>query len=301
MKKGENQKGTRCIKNPDALKGFYDAILNYWPVPMVKVYIPTSLGETFVIKSGEVSKPPMILIHGALSNSATWMADIKRLNEKYSTCCLDVPGDPGGSEDKRFSWYGPFFSQWIKECMDYLKIEKAVIGGLSLGGWASLRFAIDHPERVNKLFLLAPAGLAPVKKAWSILFFAFMGKWGRERILRKLFKGREITPELRNFFDVTAGNCKPRYGNVPVFSNDELSSLKMPVIYIGSKNDVLIDTARSHERLLKHVSNLKSMVIDEGHALVGLGDEVFELLGLRKNQKRVDTRADSRRRLFCIT
>lgn len=66
---------------------------------------------------------------------------------------------------------------------------------------------------------------------------------------------------------------------MPVLSDDELSSLKKPVIYIGSKNDVLIDNAMSHERISKHVSNLKSLVLDEGHALVGLGDEVFELLG----------------------
>ncbi len=279
MKTGENQKDIRCIKDPDALKTFYDAMLGYWPVSMEKVYVPTALGETFIIKSGDESKPPMILIHGSMSNSATWMADIKRLNEKYCIYCFDIPGDPGGSEDRRFSWNGPYFSQWIKECMDYLKIDKAVVGGLSLGGWASLRFAIDYPERVSKLFLLAPAGLAPVKKALSFLFLSLMGKWGREKILKKLFKGREITQELRIFFDVTAGNCKPRYGNIPVFRDDELSSLKMPVIYIGAKEDVLIDTKRSHERILKQVSNLKSMVIDEGHALVGLGDEVFELLG----------------------
>jgi pimeloyl-ACP methyl ester carboxylesterase len=277
--KNSNNKGLRYIKNKDALNSFYNTILEHWPVPMEKIYVQTSLGETFIIKSGEKSKPPMILIHGSMSNSATWMADIKRLNEKYCTCCLDIPGDPGGSEDRRFSWNGPYFSQWINECMDYLKIDKAVIGGLSLGGWASLRFAIDHPERVNKLFLLAPAGLAPVKKAWSILFFAFLGKWGRDRILKKLFKGREITNELRVFFNVTAANCKPRYGNVPVFSNDELSSMKIPVIYIGSKNDVFIDTKKSLQRLIQYVPNLKSLVLDEGHALVGLGDEVFELLG----------------------
>jgi pimeloyl-ACP methyl ester carboxylesterase len=162
--------------------------------------------------------------------------------------------------------------------MDYLKVERAVVGGLSLGGWASLRFAIDYPERVNKLFLLAPAGLAPVKIAPSFLFLSLMGKWGREKILKRLFKGREITKELRDFFEVTAGNCKPRYGNVPVFSDDELTSLKMPVIYIGSKNDVLIDTKRSVERLSRNVKDSKILVLDEGHALVGLGDEVFELL-----------------------
>jgi pimeloyl-ACP methyl ester carboxylesterase len=279
MKRDRDTAMTVCIKNPDALKKYYDAILEYWPVPMEKIYIPTSLGKTLCIKCGDEKNPPMFLIHGSMSNSASWMADIKRLSEKYCTYCLDIPGDPGGSEDRRFNWHGPYFSQWIKECMDYLKVDRAVVGGLSLGGWASLRFAIDYPERVNKLLLLAPAGLAPVKMALSFLFLSLIGKWGREKILKRLFKGREITKELRDFFEVTAGNCKPRYGKVPVFSDKELASLSIPVIYIGAKEDVLIDTKRSHERISKCVSNLKSLVLDEGHALVGLSDEVFELLG----------------------
>lgn len=280
MKRKGNTKVTECVKDPVALKTVYDATLEYWPVPMEKVYIPASPGRTFCIKSGDEKHPPMILIHGALSNSATWMADIRRLNEQYQTYCLDVPGDPGGSEDLRFSWNGPYFSQWIKECMDYLKIDKAVVGGLSLGGWASLRFAIDYPERVDKLFLLAPAGLGPIK-TWSasrLLVLSLMGRWGQEKILQLLFKGREITQGMRDFFEVTALNCKPRYGNPPTFSDEELSSLKMPVVYIGAADDAVIDTEKSLERLSKNVTSSRSLLLDEGHALIGLDEKVFEML-----------------------
>jgi len=151
----------------------------------------------------------------------------------------------------------------------------------SLGGWASLRFAIDYPEKVGKLFLLAPAGLGPIK-TWSasrLLVLSFMGRWGQEKILQMLFKGKEITQGLRDFFEVTSLNCKPRYGNPPIFSDEELSSLKMPVIYIGAADDVLIDTEKSLERLSKNVMSSKSILLDEGHALIDLDEKGFELLG----------------------
>jgi pimeloyl-ACP methyl ester carboxylesterase len=281
MKKNKNLSDIRCIRNPDALKSYYEAMLGYWPVPMEKIFIPTSLGRTFCIKSGEESNPPMILIHGAASNSATWMADIKKLNNRYLTYCLDIPGDPGGSEDRRFSWKGPYFSQWIKESMDFLNINRSVVGGLSLGGWASLRFAIDYPERVNKLYLLAPAGLAPLKAltVMRMLLLSLMGKWGHEKILKMLFKGKEITPELRTYFEITAKNCKARHGKPPVFTDEQLSSLKMPVVFIGGKNDLIVNTEKSLEKLSQNVSNLKSLVLEEGHGLIGLDYEVFELLG----------------------
>ena len=281
MKTRDNLPIKGCIKNPVILRKQYETVLGFWPASMEKVHIPTSLGDTFCIKSGDEVKPSMILIHGSLSNSASWMADIKILNEKYQTFCLDIPGDPGGSEDRRFSWEGPFFSQWIIECMDYLNIDKSAVGGLSLGGWASLRFAIDYPEKVSKLFLLAPAGLAPIKglSVLKLFILSLMGKWGQEKILHMLFKGKEITQELRDFFEVTAKNCKPRFGNPPVFSDEELSSLKMPVVFIGGDNDVLVDTKRSLERLSRCVDSLTSIVLDEGHALVNLDDKVFKLLG----------------------
>lgn len=281
MKTKEQKKGVKCIKDSVSLKVQYEAMLDYWPVAMEKIYIPTSLGKTLCIKSGDELKPPMILIHGSLSNSASWMADIKMLNEKYNTYCLDIPGDPGGSEDRRFSWDGPYFSQWIKECMDFLNIDMAVAGGLSLGGWASLRFAVDYPERVSKLFLLAPAGVGPINtlSVIKLIIFSCMGKWGQEKILRMLFKGKEITQSLRDFFEATSKNCKPRYGNPPIFSDEELSSLKMPVVYIGAADDVLIDTEKSVERLTQNISNFTSLILKEGHALVDLDDKVFELLG----------------------
>ena len=280
MKNNRQIQSVRCIRDPEALETTYNNVLKLWPVAMEKVFIPTSLGKTLCIRSGDESKPPMVLIHGSLSNSASWMADIKKLNERYRTYCLDIPGDPGGSEDRRFSWNGPYFSRWIMECLDFLNIRKTVIGGLSLGGWASLRFAVDHPEKVTKLFLLAPGGVGPVNRLsmLKLVLFSLLGNWGQEKMLGMLFKGKEITQELRIFFRLTAGNCKPRYESLPLFSNKELSSIKAPVVYIGGENDPLIDTKRTHDRLKKNITNLKSLILKDGHALLQLGDDVFDLL-----------------------
>ncbi len=277
----KNKTVPKSIKNPEILKKKYKEMLEYWPVKKEEKYIPTSFGKTFCIKSGDASNPPMILIHGAQSNSASWMGDIKVLNEKYCTFCLDIPGDPGGSEDKRFGWEGSCFSDWIGECMDLLGVETAAIGGLSLGGWASIRFAIDYPGRADKLLLLAPAGIAPVKlfPVLKLVLFSMMGEWGKEKIIKMLFKGREVTRGIRDFIDVTSNNCKPRLGNPPVFSDEELASLKIPVVLIGAEEDAIIDTKKTAERLKHCVSNFKSVLLDEGHALVNLDKKVFDLLG----------------------
>ena len=50
----------------------YDSALAHWPVPYETRMISTRHGETFVIASGEKTHPPLVLLHGAAGNSATW-------------------------------------------------------------------------------------------------------------------------------------------------------------------------------------------------------------------------------------
>jgi pimeloyl-ACP methyl ester carboxylesterase len=272
----------KSIEGHRILKTQYDAILEKWPVPMERIVIPTDLGKTLCIRSRESVKPPMVLIHGSGSNSATWMADIEAFNEHYQTHCFDIPGDPGGSEDSRFSWNSPYFSKWLLECAEYLGIEKAVIGGLSLGGWATLRFVIDHPERVRKGFLLAPAGIVPLKKGGiaKMMVLSFVGKWGQDRIIDMLFQGKEVTHGFREYFDLIGRHFKYRTGNPPLFTDEELASVKLPIVVIVGKKDMLIDAQKTCERLARHLSDCRSLILDQaGHALIQLGSTICELLG----------------------
>jgi pimeloyl-ACP methyl ester carboxylesterase len=59
----------------------------------------------------------------------------------------------------RTQWDGKPFSLWdsADDCialLDYLGIEQAVVGGLSLGGQCALRAALRYPERVKALVLM---------------------------------------------------------------------------------------------------------------------------------------------------
>ena len=46
----------------------------------------------------------------------------------------------------------------LANVLDGLKVERAHISGESLGGWVAARFAIEHPERVDKLVLNTTGG-----------------------------------------------------------------------------------------------------------------------------------------------
>ena len=51
------------------------------------------------------------------------------------------------------------FADDVAALLDELRIEKAVVGGISLGAAVALRFALDYPARIRALVLSRPAWL----------------------------------------------------------------------------------------------------------------------------------------------
>jgi pimeloyl-ACP methyl ester carboxylesterase len=57
-------------------------------------------------------------------------------------------------------------ADWLTSILDALKKEKAYMAGLSLGGFLTISYALEKPERIKKIVLLAPATtFAPSVKA----------------------------------------------------------------------------------------------------------------------------------------
>jgi pimeloyl-ACP methyl ester carboxylesterase len=49
------------------------------------------------------------------------------------------------------------------QLLDYQRIDKVVVVGISAGAWSSMQFAILHPERCRALVLLVPANYLPAR------------------------------------------------------------------------------------------------------------------------------------------
>ncbi|MCA9734449.1 MAG: alpha/beta hydrolase [Deferribacteres bacterium] len=99
----------------------------------------------------------IILIHGLGTNAKGWTKNIPVLAEKYRVIALDLPGY--GKSDKGYYDYSmSFYAQVIKELMEKLGVWKAVLIGHSMGGQIAMTAALEHPEIVEKLVLISPAG-----------------------------------------------------------------------------------------------------------------------------------------------
>ncbi len=97
--------------------------------------------------------PPVVLAHGFLMDHDMFAPQVRALRDSYRIITWD---ERGFGETK---WDGQPFSYWdlANDCLgvlDHLGIDNAVIGGMSQGGFISLRVAITAPERVRALILL---------------------------------------------------------------------------------------------------------------------------------------------------
>jgi 3-oxoadipate enol-lactonase len=95
---------------------------------------------------------PVVLIHGMTFDHRSWNPQIKLLNEKYRVIAYDMRGH--GKTDVGDGQYTyKMFASDVIALLDHLKIDKAVLCGLSMGGAVAIRAFEMYPERVKALVL----------------------------------------------------------------------------------------------------------------------------------------------------
>ena len=101
---------------------------------------------------------PIVLIHGLGSSAETWAALIPLLSKEFLVYAPDMPGfgkTPLAPEGTNISTHVLYLERFL----DALGYPRVTLVGNSLGGWIATRFAVEHPERVDRLYLLNSAGL----------------------------------------------------------------------------------------------------------------------------------------------
>jgi len=113
--------------------------------------------STFLLEGGD--GPPLVLLHGPGAYAAAWQRVLPALAESYSVVAPDLPGHGASTTD------GPLDDDrviaWLDELIARVCPAPPLIVGQLVGGAIALRYAAAYPERVDRLVLVVPFGLAP--------------------------------------------------------------------------------------------------------------------------------------------
>ena len=109
-------------------------------------------GLFYTVSRGPVDSPTLVLIHGAGGSRLHWPGELRRL-PGATVYTLDLPGH-GRSEGQGCDTIAGY-AEAVVEFLDTLEVERAIIAGHSMGGAIAQTLALDSPDRVAGLVLVA--------------------------------------------------------------------------------------------------------------------------------------------------
>ncbi|MDA0269517.1 MAG: alpha/beta fold hydrolase [Chloroflexi bacterium] len=119
----------------------------------MKVGINDELALNYELDGDPAAQSVIVLTHGMGSSLRSWDADVPHLAKRHAVLRWDVRGH--GDSDKPEIPYTPsMHASDLAGLLRALGIEKAHVGGNSMGGAITQRFVLDYPEMVRSAFLL---------------------------------------------------------------------------------------------------------------------------------------------------
>lgn len=93
----------------------------------------------------------LIFLHGFPFNGSSWNAQVEHFNA-HTAFAPDLRGH-GNAKEEPGPWFMHHYAEDLKKFLDEKKIDKAILCGLSMGGYVALHFAQKYPASVAGLIL----------------------------------------------------------------------------------------------------------------------------------------------------
>lgn len=116
-------------------------------------------GSVYFVGGGNASLPLLMLLHGTNDHAGTWARVIPALSTRYRLIIPDLAGH-GESEPKAGPIAFDAVVEQVERILDRESVKELTLAGNSFGAWIALSFALEHPERVERLVLESGGGLA---------------------------------------------------------------------------------------------------------------------------------------------
>lgn len=254
----------------------YDKALKLWDIPFTEENIKTSFGTAHVITAGPKNGKALVLLHGMDASSTMWFPNIKSLSKNHRIYAIDFLMEPGKSTLTAKPLSAEEIVIWYNEIFKHYKLRKFNIVGASRGGWIATLLAIQKKENsIDKIVLLSPAQtfkfIDKVGKTSSALFLKLFPSEKKFGKTLKTFSTHpeKINPVYKRQFYLANKYAKSNSSMLKMtpFSNDELRSVKNPVLVLIGDKDV-INSEDSVEKAKELLPNSKTKIItDAGHFL----------------------------------
>jgi 4,5:9,10-diseco-3-hydroxy-5,9,17-trioxoandrosta-1(10),2-diene-4-oate hydrolase len=218
------------------------------------------------------SGAPVVFVHGsgpgvnAYSNFFPNWREIAAAG--YRVVMPDMLGFGWSSKPTGIDYTLELFTSTLRQFLDQLDIQRCVLIGNSLGGAISIKFAIDHPERVERLVVMGPGGLESretyfkmpgIQKMVSEFVGAGFDRAGLKRLLQLLaYDPKHVTDELvEQRLNILKTQPKDVLARMSITDlTPELAQLRCPVLGFWGIEDQFCPPS-GYEKILRAVADAR--------------------------------------------
>ncbi|HBX54641.1 alpha/beta fold hydrolase [Pseudomonas sp. UBA2684] len=228
---------------------------------------------------------PLVFLHGTSASLHTWEAWAAALKGERRVISLDLPG---------FGLTGPFpdgdyriehYSRFLAALLEQLQVPRVTLAGNSFGGQLAWQFAVDYPQRVERLVLIDAAGYP--RNATSVpIGFRLAQIPALAPLMANLLPRAMIAASVRSVYGepdkvsaalidryyeliLRAGNreaLRQRFAQVPAGAGHaRIAELQVPTLILWGGRDGLIP-ADNAERFKRDIAGSRLVLFDDlGH------------------------------------
>ena len=211
----------------------------------------------------EGSGEPLVFIHGSgpgVTAYANWRLSLPLLADRFHCYAPDMVGF-GFTERPEDITYG--LQVWVDQMLgflDALGLDRVSLVGNSFGGAIALRFAVDHPDRVNNLVLMGSVGVPfelteALDAAWGyepsfegmrrmLDYFAHSRELVTDELARVRYEA-SIRPGFQESFSAMFPAPRQRWIDALSTPDEAIAGIRQPTLIVHGRDDQVIPVATS--------------------------------------------------------
>ncbi|MGE3288085.1 MAG: alpha/beta fold hydrolase [Pseudonocardia sp.] len=240
--------------------------------------------RTRYLHAGDESKPPLLMLHGITGHAEAYVRNLRSHGEHFSCWAIDLIGH-GYSSKPEHPLEIRHYLDHVLAFLDTIGVEKASFTGESLGGWVTARFAIEHPDRVERIVLNTMGGTMANPQVMQRLYTLSMEaardpSWERVRarlewlmadpgmVTDDLVRTRQAIFEQPGWPRACEANMalqNPEIRRRNMLTDEDLGRIQAPTLVLWTTKDPSgpVDEAR---RIASLIPNARLAVMDDcGH------------------------------------